>query len=134
MAFDREIVALTVFCEASGEIPETRRAIAHSIFNRVKDGRFGKTPAAVCLKRYQYSEFLPDAGDNSNLERAASTPGNDPTMLDCLACYDEAFGGSPDISGGATHFFADTIAPPSWTKNATLCCKIGHTLFYRNVP
>lgn len=134
MAFDREICALTIFCEASGEPPETRRAIANVIFNRVKHGGFGKTATAVCLKRYQFSEWLPDQGDNANLIRAAETEENDPIMADCLAAYDQAASGGPDLSGGATHFFADTIASPAWTRGATFTGKIGRTLFYKKVP
>src|ERR1035437_4028303 len=111
MAFNRELAALTIFCEASGELHAGKVAVAATLFNRLKAGRFGKSIAGICLKRYQYSEWNDDQGDNANLERAAVTPEEDPVMVDCLAAYDEAAAGA-DPSLGATHYHADYIAPP----------------------
>lgn len=136
MAYDKEIAALTVYCEASGEPPAARRAVMHSIFNRQRTGavRYGATIAAVCLKRAQYSEWDGDTIDNRNLERAACAAASDPAMVDCAAAYDEVAGGAPDPTGGATHFYADSIRAPYWTTSATACGKIGRILFWKDVP
>jgi N-acetylmuramoyl-L-alanine amidase len=120
MACDREICAITTYCEASNASPEERRCIVHSMFNRKADGRFGKTIAAVCLKRFQFSEFNDDQGDNANLMRAANAPDNDPVFLDCLEAFDEVADGSPDPSGGATHYHDKSIKPPYWATGATV--------------
>lgn len=134
MAFDREIVALTCFCEASNASPSERRCVAHSIFNRKKDGRFGKTLAEVCLTSYQYSEYNDDKADNANLRRGARTPDDDPIMLDCGKAYDEVAAGVFDPTGNATHYTDKSISPPAWTKNATLSLETEKFRFYSKVP
>lgn len=131
---DRVIVAMTAACEESDS--EARRWIVHSIFNRatIDPQRYGAAPAAVCLKRYQYSEFLPDAGDNANLERIAIKTASDPDVLDALRAYDEVAAGALDPTNGATHFYADSISEPAWAKKATYVGKAGRTLFFSDVP
>lgn len=133
MAFDREMVAITTFCEASSASADERRSVVHSIFNRVSDGRFGKTPAGVCLKRMQYSEWNGDAADNANLERGANTPDSDPIMMDCGAAFDEVLAGADDPTAGATHYTDKTIAPPSWTVGATVALETDKFIFYKDV-
>ena len=133
MAFDREISAMTAFCEASSLSPAARRGVIHSQFNRLRDGRFGPTVAAICLKRYQYSEWLSDRADNNNLLRAAECKDDDPIMGDCLEAYDEALAGYPDPTDGATHYHDISISPPAWTAGATKTCQIDSLIFYKNV-
>lgn len=133
MAFDREIATITVACEASNQPHVVRQGVAASIINRWHDGRYGATVAAVCLKRYQYSEWLADAADNTNLERVASKSNDDPVLLDCAIAYDEAAAGA-DPTGGATHFYADGIPEPSWAKVATPTAKLGAVNFFKDVP
>lgn len=133
MAFNREIVAMTAYCEASSASPEERRCIVHSMVNRKADGRFGKTLAAICLKRYQFSEWNDDAGDNANLLRAANALDTDPIMLDCLASYDEVADGGPDPSGGATHYHDKSIKPPYWAEGATVTRVTNKFIFYKDV-
>lgn len=134
MACDRPIVALTTFCEASGASPHERRCVVHSIFNRKKDGRFGKTLAEICLRRKQYSEFNDDPMNNANLLRGATVPDNDPIFLDCLAAYDEVLSGAFDPTGMATHYTDKSISPPIWTKDATLSLETEKFRFYSKVP
>ena len=136
MAYDKQIAAITCYCEASNQSPLARRAVIHVMVNRVaaNPARFGSTIAAVCLKRMQFSEWNGDSIDNRNLERAASVADSDAVMLDCAAAYDEVVSGATDPTGGATHFFADSIPAPSWTHQATFCGKIGDILFYKDVP
>lgn len=133
MAFDRQNAALACFCEASSASAMERRCVVHSFFNRVADGRFGKTVAAVCLKRFQFSEFNDDATDNSNLERGANTPDSDTIMLDCVAAYDEVLAGAFDPTGSATHYHDKSISPPSWTVGATVSLETAKFIFYRGV-
>ena len=133
MAFDREIAAMTIFCEASSEPHEGRVAVAATFFNRLKSGKFGKTIASVCLHRYQYSEWNADRADNANLLRAAEAAGNEPMIVDSLAAYDEAAGGS-DPTDGATHYYAEYIQEPEWAKVAQFTIQIGRHKFFKNVP
>ena len=133
MSFDRELASMTIFCEASSETHEGRVAVAAALFNRLKDGRFGKTIASVCLHRYQYSEWDDDRADNSNLLRAAEAPDDEPMIVDSLAAYDEAAAGA-DPTMGATHYFADYIAAPAWAAQGTFTVQIGRHKFYKDVP
>lgn len=133
MAFDRDIAALTIFCEASGEPQEGKVAVAASLFNRLKHGGFGKTIASVCLHRYQYSEWNDDRVDNSNLLRGAETDEHDPVMQACLEAYDTAAAGQ-DPTGGATHYYAVSIPAPAWAAQSTFTVQIGHHKFYKDVP
>ena len=136
MAYDKQIAAITCFCEASNQPPEARRAVIHAMFNRkaLNPAYYGPTIAAVCLKRMQFSEWNADQADNRNIERAASAPDSDPIMLDCAAAYDVVEGGACDPTNGATHFYADSIPAPQWTQNASFCGKIGSIMFWKNVP
>lgn len=132
MAYDKAIAVITVAAEASNQSHPARQGVAASIFNRLADGRFGTTIAAICLKRFQYSEWNGDASDNANLERVAKLPDGDPVILDCAVAYDEAAAGK-DPTGGATHYHDTSIAPPNWTQGATRTCQIGALIFYTNV-
>ena len=72
--FDRPFAVACIRAEADDQPDECQQAIAGAIRNRVKAGRFEPTPAGVVCQRYQMSEFLPDKGDNANLERVVNTP------------------------------------------------------------
>lgn len=133
MAFDREIAALTCFCEASNATADERRSVVHTFFNRARSGRYPKTVAGVCLQRYQFSEWNDDQADNRNLERGALTPDADPIMQDCLAAYDGVASGQPDQTTGATHYHDKSIDPPEWTVGATMCWETPKFFFYKNV-
>ena len=133
MAYDAQIAALTIFCEASGEPYEGKLGVAASLFNRLKAGRFGKTIASVCLARYQYSEWNDDKADNANLRRGASVPDNDPVLSECSRAYYEALAGA-DPTHGATHYYAVSIPAPSWAATGEFTVQLGHHKFFRNVP
>lgn len=132
MAFDAQIATLTIFCEASSASQAEREAIAHVIRNRVTDGRWGKTPAAVCLKRMQFSEWNGDAADNANLERGASAADDDPTMRDCAAAWASS-AQTFDPTKAATHYHDKSIEPPSWTEGATMTLETAKFRFYAGV-
>ena len=132
MAYDTPIAVITIACEASNQSHEARVAVGATILNRLRSGRFGKTAAAVCLKRFQFSEWNADATDNANLERVATMPDDDPVIVDCAVAWAEAKAGA-DPSSGATHYYDDSIPPPQWTFGATLAAKIGRLNFYKDV-
>lgn len=133
MAFSREHAAETILCEASNGTHDERLGVMHVIQNRAKDGRWGHSVAEVCMYRYQFSEYLQDRADNSNLERVLRMTESDPAMVEALAIYDAVEGGAPDITFGALNFYADSIPAPDWTKGAVFCGKVGRTMFWRGV-
>ena len=133
MAFDTQIGTATVYLEASQEPPEGKSAVAHVLVNRVKDGRWGASITSVCLARMQFSCWNTDAGDARDRDRLGKVSDSDPVLVACGAVLQLALDGNVDPTGGATHYFAETIAPPAWVQGATFCGKFGSQLFYRNV-
>ena len=135
MAFDRAFGIVCVACEASSESATCQQAVAASLRKRVRAGRWEPTISGCVAQRYQYSEFLPDAGDNANLLRVLNLPDTAPEIVTAASAYDAVMADEAlDPSEGATHFFADGIAPPAWTQApAELAVKIGKVNFYRGV-
>lgn len=137
MAFDREIAALSIVCEADGGTHAERVMIAKSFFCRrdLRPAQYGASVAAVCLKRYQYSEWLPDAGDNANLERVSAMPEDHPSIAEAKACYSEA-SLSFNVKTDPTHFHAASEPPPDWAKDprVTHLGQVGKSIFYKDVP
>lgn len=42
---------------------------------------------------------------------------------------------APDPTGGATHYYATTMPkPPTWAKGAKQTLKVGHHIFFKDVP
>lgn len=136
MAFDIPIGAITIFCEASNQPPATRRDVASVILNRARDGRWGKTVAAVCLKRMQFSEWNADPIDNADLERAASAADDNPIMADCAqAMTDTISGVLQDETGGALFYYEAAMkSPPSWAATMTALGQRGPFLFFTDRP
>lgn len=134
--FDREIMTRTVWGEARGEGPQGMLAVAYTIINRYKSGRWfaGGTLAATALMPEQYSCWnyhdpsrakLIDVDNDNGLYNTAyqavaasliKWPDDDPTL-------------------GATHYFNPDVAiPPDWANPpAQLTVKLGHHVFYTNV-
>jgi len=135
MPFDRAFGIVCVACEASSESALCQQAVAASLRNRVKAGRWEPTIAGVVGQRFQYSEFLPDSADNYNLERVLNKPETDPVIVAAAAAYDAVMADpNLDPSQQATHFYSDGIPLPAWAAPpARLSVKIGRVNFYRNV-
>ena len=44
-------------------------------------------------------------------------------------------GAEPDITEGATHYYATTMSkPPAWAAKATQTLRLGNHLFFKDVP
>jgi len=135
MPFDRAFGITCVACEASSESLLCQQAVAASLRNRVKAGRFEPTIAGVVLQRAQYSWTLPDAGDSADRERIANLPETAPEIVMAAAAYDAVMGNpNLDPSQGSTHYISDGIPLPTWAQPpAVLAVKIGKISFYRGV-
>jgi len=128
--FAEEVAVRTLYGEARGEPREGQRAVAHVLWNRVRDGRWGKTLATVCLARMQFSCW--NASD-PNRDQIAALRDDDPILQKLYSILDEARIES-DPTGGATHYYSTSmIQPPKWSIGATFCGQIGHHRFYRDV-
>ena len=144
---DAQTVGLTLFGEARGERIEGRLAVASVIGNRVKAHRaaFGRGFKGVCLKRWQFSCWLPEGGKaNYDLVMAAAqllargdTPG--PMLRECLWIADglirDQFG---DTVRTATHYYnPHAMVPrgrvPDWAQGQTPVATVGSHLFYAGI-
>ena len=136
MPFDRAYGIVCVACEASSESELCQQAVAASLRNRVKAGRFEPTIAGVVNQRFQYSWMLSDPGDSANRERIVNLPETAPEIVAAAAAYDAVMADENlDPSQNSSHFYADGIPPPDWAvAPAELAVKIGTINFYRNVP
>jgi hypothetical protein len=126
-------LARTIFGEARGESNAGREAVAHVVINRVNSHKFRDTIEGVCLQPSQFSCF--NVGDpNRPKILALELDSTNPTFKDCIAVAHRVIDGAvADNTGGATHYYARTIAAPSWTIGATLTAEIGVHRFFKNV-
>ena len=141
IAFDREVARRTVWAEARGEPQQAWAAVAWTLVNRValNPRRYGSTVAMAGLWVRQYSCWWPAKPDSPEWSdwRAAVTVDEDrsPEYGAMTTIVDAVLGGSlPDPTGGATHYWDDSISPPYWATQATRTAKIGRLQFVKDVP
>ena len=77
MAYSQQIATATIAMEASGEGPDGELAVAHTLLNRVKDGRWGRNLASVCLWKKQFSCWN---DEDPNRIRFANMDNADPAL------------------------------------------------------
>lgn len=134
---DIDVMARTIWGESRGEPLLGQVAVGWIIVNRVlaaaKDkahfGWWGTTVPTVCLAKAQFSCWLPDDPNASKL-RAATLQQTSFQRAFGVACL-VLSGDIADPTDGATHYFADSIAAPSWTFTMQPKAKIGAHSFYR---
>ena len=126
--------ARTLWQEARGEPIEGQRAVAHVLVNRRNSGRWGDTFSEVCFSEF-HGVFQFSGWDRNDPNRvlAFRLPDDAPSLAALAALVQAADGGEPDPTGGATHYFAKSIAPPFWAKDATPCGQFGNQLFFTGV-
>lgn len=130
MSWSRDTAARTLFQECRGEPVEGQKAVSHVILNRQKTGRWGNSLATVCLWPHQFSGW--SSANDPNFKAACGLPDDDPTLFKMHNVLDVA-SVEADFTGGATHYYATYIAPPSWTDGAIYCGQFGKQKFYRGV-
>ena len=133
LAFDQEIMARTAMGEARGEGDEAMQAVMWTGYNRFTAKRWfsGLTIAGTFLKKEQYSCWLMSDPNYSYLINITPSIGLFASALQWAAGV--IAGMIPDPTLGATHYFDSSIAPPDWTKGATMTKKIGRLTFYKDV-
>ena len=112
---DRDFTIRTMLGEAANQGDDGMAGVANVVLNRVASGRFGRTAADVVTAPAQFTpwqtrrnELLSYSPDSPAYQRAGQ-------ILD-----DAASGQAPDVTGGATHFYAPAlVAKPKWSRNET---------------
>jgi spore germination cell wall hydrolase CwlJ-like protein len=135
---DRDILARTLWGEARGESLAGQIAVAWTIRNRVNDGKakswWGEGYAGVCQKPYQFSCWNRNDPNYIYLSGAKPIPFREFARARIAA--DQVIAGKvPDPTGGATHYYATTMTkPPAWARGAKETLKLGHHVFFKDVP
>lgn len=129
--YELALLMLCIYREARGEPNEAKLGVGWTIKNRIAlQNWMGKTYAAVILKPYQFSSF------NSGDPNASKFPNplNDTAYPECLAAAKAAYDGvGIDPTGGATHYYDNSISAPKWTEGATKTAMLGRLNFYKDV-
>lgn len=123
-----ETAARTLWQEARGEPLAGQRAVAHVLWNRVRDGRWGSNLATVCLWRAQFSGWLSPA--DPNFKGACLLDDADP-LLAKLSEIIMASQHEQDLTTGALFYFANSMKDaPSWSKTMTFKGVFGNQKFW----
>lgn len=134
---DADVLAWTLWGEAFTDWraigDDAYRAVAEVVVNRLRKGGYGETVVGVCKRRFQFSCWLEENNPNFvNMESGAvrATTGFDAAKTVASATL---AGWTGTLTGGATHYHADYIAPPSWAKGKISSARIGHHIFYNTI-
>jgi N-acetylmuramoyl-L-alanine amidase len=142
---DSQVLALTLWGEGRGEAVEGRIAIACLIRNRVTSKRFGASYREVCLKKWQFSCWMPQGGAANYVAVMSATanllgPEPVPAMLrECLWIANGVMlDAVTDRVKGSTHYYSpEAMTPkgtvPKWAEGQPLACAVGRHLFYRGI-
>ena len=129
---DIDILARTIVGEARGEGDIGMQGVANVVLNRTNiGGWWGDTITTVCQKPYQFSCWNENDPNRAIIEALDDTKS---IFRDALAIAGKVISGElPDITNGATHYFAKGIPLPDWAQGKTPCATIGHHIFYNSV-
>lgn len=130
--FPYQIAARTMWAECRGEPREGQSAVAHVLLNRLRDGRWGKTLATVCVAPLQFSCW--NASDSQRL-RMVALEDDAPELLQMFSILRNAERVDKDPVRGAMFYYSDSmIVPPKWSIGMHFVVKINHHSFYREKP
>jgi len=125
-------LALTVYYEARGEIPDGQIAVAETVINRVEDSRW---PDSICgvvtqnrhpasLHRCQFSFYC-----DGQPER----PGDAIAWQQAQDIAEAVINGSLSLGVEATHYHT-TDTRPAWADSMEPLGKVGDHVFYLEAP
>jgi N-acetylmuramoyl-L-alanine amidase len=131
-SFDAACAVRTIWGEARGEGDAGMKAVAHVLFNRLKDGRWGQTLGSVCLAPYQFSCWnIGDPNRRLMLSLGSGSTELEPASAAFNAARSER-GDGIDPSEGATHYKVVGTAA-AWAAGLTPCASIGRHEFFTGV-
>ena len=128
MTLDEHVAACTLYGEARGEPLEGQQAVAHVLWNRVADGRWGPNLHAVCQAHAQFSCWL---HSDPNYQKLTALTDDNPELNTLLGVLQHAET-QPDFTQGAMWYVADSLTDkPSWIVAMEYCGHWGRQTFYR---
>jgi N-acetylmuramoyl-L-alanine amidase len=131
-----DVLSRTLWGEARGEGAAGMEAVACVILNRVrvaerKAGKYwwGNDIISVCQKPYQFSCWN---RSDPNYRRLLNVDDSDIHFNTARRIARRAVAGTmEDFTGGATHYYADYIAAPTWARGETPTFKLGRHIFFK---
>lgn len=114
-----EALAKIIHAEAKGEPYQGKVAVGAVILNRVVDGRFPNSVTGVIFQPKQFQPVTNGAYQSAR-----------PTDSDYQAAREALNGADP--TGGATFFYAPSIATTKWHETLTPTGTIGGHRFFKN--
>lgn len=114
---EKNILAWTILGEAAGEGHEGMAAVMHVIQNRSRSSRYPDNLADVATQPKQFSTWN-STSQGGNNPKGRWKVGSE-KFNEALGIVDEVLGGgSPDPTGGATHFYSTAMmGEPYWWKS-----------------
>ncbi len=134
---DIQVMADTIYGEARGELSKTSGgvasliAIANVIMNRAEKNseKYGISISDVCRKPMQFSCW--NMNDSNRIILLHESRFDDPIHKICkIVAQKVASNAWPDLTKGATHYYASFISSPKWADKKKLTVKIGAHNFY----
>lgn len=128
--FDWQLATRTLYQEARGEPYIGQKAVACVLLNRLSSERWGKNLASVCLWWRQFSGWN---STDPNFAEACALDDQSQQYYQLKSIIMAAIT-EPDITSGATHYYAVSMkVPPEWSLGATPCGQFGNQLFFKGV-
>ena len=125
---DSALAIITIWTEAQGEPEAGKIAVGEVIRNRMKSKFFSDgTIAGTVARRYQFSAWNDDQGDNDLLIRALRL-----NVEDTKECADAwAWSQTSSLTKGALLYVNLDVAHPAWATPDKFITQIGQHSFYR---
>ncbi len=124
--YAHDIIVATIIMEAGGEYHVgALEGVYEVIMNRAK--KRNKTPAQVCLQKWQFSCWNGKADGMKALEDTIAQAKKHPRW----AVAQKILGTNTNYTKGADHYYADYIAAPYWAASMTQTVKIGKHIFFK---
>lgn len=128
MAWALDTAARTLWQEARGEPLMGQQAVAHVLWNRVRDGRWGPNLATICLWRAQFSGWYVPADPNF---KGACLLADADSLLAQMRDVITAAELADDITKGALFYYANSMKnAPNWAKPMTFKGQFGNQKFW----
>ena len=130
----RDTLIRTVWGEARGEIEEGRKAVAHTVRNRVNDSqrRYGNTIQEVCMRPHQYACWNPT---DVNYDPMRNLSIHHREYQEIAEQVDQVLHGlHPDNTNGSKHYHTSTTQHlHPWAQGKEPTRRIGNHWFYNDI-
>lgn len=129
---DQDILARTIYGEASNQSDAAKQGVGATVRNRVNDPLsfpYGFSYAAQCQASGQYDCWTPGS---ANFNRMQGATMDDSAFQDCYTIAGNIISGAlADNTGGATMYHDTSIATPASWSRYVFTVQIGAFLFFK---